>query len=150
MTIACSALTLSQRLRLHIRFVTKTGFSIDHDVAREFVRIRLFGFFSVGDIERFEAELLSVHRRMGSGHRGGPLTITDVTEMSIQSQEVVTRWGEFLANPNHRSRRLAFETGSTLARMQLERASAGRGARVFTDAAEAERWLFTVEPTAGV
>ena len=130
--------------------MTKTGFSIDHDVAREFVRVRLFGFFSVHDIERFEDELLSVHQRMGCGRRGGPLTVTDVTEMSIQSQEVVTRWGEFLANPDHRSRRLAFVTGSTLARMQLERASAGRGARVFTDVAEAERWLFTVESTAAV
>jgi hypothetical protein len=129
--------------------MTKTGFSIDPDVAREYVRIRLFGFFTVEDIARFEAELLLVHQRMGCGHRGGPLTVTDVTDMSIQSQEVVRRWGEFLANPAHRSRRLAFVTGSTLARMQLERASAGRGARVFTDAVEAERWLFAGEaPTA--
>jgi len=125
--------------------MTKTGFAIEPDVAREFVRIRLFGFFSVDDIERFEAELLSVHQRMGCGRRGGPLTVTDVTAMCIQSQEVVSRWGEFLANPAHRSRRLAFVTGSTLARMQLERASAGRGARVFTDAVEAERWLFGVD-----
>ena len=129
--------------------MTKTGFSIDPDVAREFVRIRLFGFFTFEDIERFEAELLLVHQRMGCGRRGGPLTVTDVTDMSIQSQDVVRRWGEFLANPAHRSRRLAFVTGSTLARMQLERASVGRGARVFTDAVEAERRLFAVEaPTA--
>lgn len=122
--------------------MTIAGFSIDPDVAREFVRIRLFGFFSVDDIERFEAELLRVHQRMNCGCKGGPLTVTDVTGMSIQSQDVVSRWGKFLANPAHRSRRLAFVTGSTLARMQLERASAGRGARVFTDAAEAEAWLF--------
>ncbi|MDN4634113.1 hypothetical protein QCD71_21585 [Sphingomonas sp. PsM26] len=125
--------------------MTRTGFSIDPDVARGFVRIRLFGFFTFDDIERFEAELLSVHERVGCGGRGGPLTVTDVTDMAIQSQEVVRRWGEFLANPAHRSRRLAFVTGSTLARMQLERASVGRGARVFTDAAKAERWLFAVE-----
>ncbi|RYF11175.1 MAG: hypothetical protein EOO77_19980 [Oxalobacteraceae bacterium] len=129
--------------------MTRAGFLIDPDVAREYVRIRLFGFFNVEDIECFEAELLLVHQQMGCGHRGGPLTVTDVTDMSIQSQEVVRRWGEFLANPAHRSRRLAFVTGSTLARMQLERASAGRGARVFTDGAEAERWLFAGEaPTA--
>ena len=55
---------------------------------------------------------------------------------------MVARWSAFLADPAHRSRRLAFVVSSTLARMQLQRAIGGRDAMVFTDGNEAERWLF--------
>lgn len=126
------------------------SFSIELDPPRDLVRIRLSGFFSVDDVTRFQAELLLAHKRLRCGRRGGPLTINDISGMAIQSQDVVARWGAFLADPAHRSRRLAFVVGSSLARMQLQRAIGGRDARVFTDAAEAERWLFAdvVEATA--
>ena len=121
---------------------------IDADPARDLVRIRLSGFFGVDDIDRFQADLMRTHRRLGCGMRGGPLTLTDVRDMSIQSQDVVARWGAFLANPTHRSRRLAFVVASSLARMQLQRAIGGRDARVFIDAREAERWLLSAEASA--
>jgi hypothetical protein len=116
-------------------------FSIETDVRRDLVRIHLAGFFSVDDIERFQAELLLAHKRLNCALKGGPLTINDVSGMMIQSQEVVARWGAFLSNPAHRSRRLAFVVGSSLARMQLQRAIGKREARVFTNSAEAEDWL---------
>ncbi len=128
--------------------MTNASFSIDLDPPRDLVRIRLSGFFSVEDVARFQAELLLAHGRLRCARRGGPLTINDISSMSIQSQDVVARWGAFLANPAHRSRRLAFVVGSTLARMQLQRAIGARDARVFTDAAEAEQWLFADESTA--
>lgn len=117
------------------------SFSIEIDPPLDLVRIRLSGFFGVDDVTRFQAELLLAHKRLRCGRRGGPLTINDISGMVIQSQDVVARWREFLADPTHRSRRLAFVVGSSLARMQLQRAIDGRDARVFTDAAEAERWL---------
>ena len=117
-------------------------FTIDLDPRRDLVRIRLAGFFSMDDIARFQAELLVAHRQLGCGRRGGPLTINDISDMAIQSQDVVARWGAFLADPAHRSRRLAFVVASTLARMQLQRTIGDRDAQVFTDPAEAERWLF--------
>ena len=122
--------------------MSPASFTIDVDPPRDLVRIRLSGFFSVDDVERFAAELLLAHRRLGCARRGGPLTINDISGMAIQSQDVVARWGAFLADPTHRSRRLAFVVGSTLARMQLQRVIQGRDAKVFTDAGEAERWLF--------
>lgn len=125
--------------------MSPASFSIDLEPRRDLVRIRLCGFFSVDDIGRFQAELLLAHRRLGCGRKGGPLTINDISGMAIQSQDVVPRWSAFLADPAHRSRRLAFVVASTLARMQLERVIGGRDAQVFTDAAEAERWLFTGE-----
>lgn len=125
--------------------MSPASYSIDLDPARDLVRIRMAGFFGVADIDRFQAELVSAHPRLGGRPRGGPLTINDIRGMAIQSQDVVARWGSFLADPTHRSRRLAFVVASTLARMQLQRVIGGRDAGVFTDEAEAERWLFTEE-----
>lgn len=68
--------------------------------------------------------------------------------MVIQSQDVIACWGKFLADPGHRSRRLAFVVASALARMQLQRVIVGRNARVFTTAVEAEQWLFAEEAIA--
>lgn len=122
--------------------MSAASFTIELDPARDLVRIRLSGFFSVDDVARFQAELLLAHRRLACSRRGGPLTINDISDMAIQSQDVVARWGAFLADPAHRSRRLAFVVGSTLARMQLQRVIGGRDAKVFTAADEAEQWLF--------
>lgn len=128
--------------------MSPASYSIDLDPPRDLVRIRLSGFFSVDDIARFQAELLLARRRLGCGRRGGPLTINDISDMAIQSQDVVARWGAFLADPAHRSRRLAFVVASTLARMQLQRVIGRRDARVLTDGSEAERWLFADEASA--
>ena len=116
-------------------------FSIDVDPPRELVRIRMAGFFSINDIERFQVELMQAHRRLGCGRSGGPLTINDISRLAIQDQDVLPRWRSFLANPAHRSRRLAFVVASALARMQLQRTLGDRDARVFTDTIEAEQWL---------
>jgi hypothetical protein len=124
------------------------SFSIDLDLPRDLVRVSLSGFFSVDDIARFQDELLVAHRRLGSGVRDGPLTLNDVSGMMIQSQDVIARWGTFLADPAHRSRRLAFVVASALARMQLQRVIVGRNARVFTNAVEAEQWLFAEDASA--
>jgi hypothetical protein len=47
-----------------------------------------------------------------------------------------------LADPAHRSRRLAFVVSPTLVRSQLMRALASRDSRCFGEVAEAEAWLF--------
>jgi len=122
--------------------MSQADFSIDLEPSRDFIRVRLSGFFSVEDIERFQAELHSAHRRLGCSSRGGPLTLNDISGMAIQSQDVIAKWQAFLTNPAHRSRRLAFVVASALARMQLQRAIGDRDAQVFTNAQEAEQWLF--------
>jgi len=68
--------------------------------------------------------------------------LNDISGMAIQSQDVIAKWQAFLTNPAHRSRRLAFVVASALARMQLQRAIGDRDAQVFTNAQEAEQWLF--------
>ena len=116
-------------------------FSVVADPARDLVRITLSGFFDDKSIAGFLAARREAHARL----RCGPnrhLSLTDTRGIAIQSQEMVARWGRILADPAYRSRRLAFVTGSTLARMQLQRAIGSRDARVFLDPAEAEAWLF--------
>lgn len=124
------------------------SFSINLEPSRDLVRICMSGFFGVADVERFQSELLVAHRRLGCGRKGGPLTINDISGMAIQSQDVIARWRGFLTDPAHRSRRLAFMVGSTLARLQLQRVIGGRDAAVFTVADEAEQWLFAERTSA--
>ena len=63
--------------------------------------------------------------------------------MKIQPQETVAAFCEVLSAPEHRSRRLAFVTGPTLARSQLMRTLVNRDARCFEDDFLAELWLFS-------
>jgi len=122
--------------------VTQACFTIDVDPTLDLVRVCMTGFFSVADVADFQSELLSAHRQLRCAHRGGPLTLNDIRGMAVQSQDVIKRWGDFLSDPGHRSRRLAFVVSSALARMQLQRAIEGRQAQVFSTTEEAENWLF--------
>lgn len=116
-------------------------FSITADPARDLVRITLTGFFDDSSIAGFLEARRAAHAKLRCG-RNQHRTLADTSAIAIQTQDMVARWGAILADPAYRSRRLAFVTGSTLARMQLQRAIGGRdSAAVFTDHAEAEAWL---------
>lgn len=117
-------------------------FSIDVDPSRDLVRLRLAGFFSHADIARFEAARASAHRALTCGPNRH-VTVTDVRGMKIQSQDMVTAFRELLAAPEYRSRRLAFITGPSLTRTQLQRAIGSRDARCFSDPAEALAYVLS-------
>lgn len=116
-------------------------FVIDVDVPRDLVLIRMGGFFGPEAIAQFTKARNEAHARLQCAPNAH-MTLTDVTDMSIQSQEMVTSFQTLLANPTHRSRKLAFVHASTLARMQLQRAAASRHVAYFRNAEEAEAWLF--------
>lgn len=111
------------------------------DPARDLIRIKLGGFFTPDSMRTFAAERRAAHKRLRC-RPNQHLTLTDVREMAIQSQEVVAQFGAVIADPTYRARRLGFIAASTLTRMQLQRAISGRHAQVFTDPAEAETWVF--------
>lgn len=118
------------------------NFHVEADPTRDLVRIRLSGFFTADDIEAF----LEARRLAHAQLRCGPnrhLTINDVTDMKIQSQDIVAAFRDMLSAPEYQSRRLAFVTGPTLARSQLMRTLVNRNARCFDDQAAAEAWLFS-------
>jgi hypothetical protein len=121
--------------------MTASNFAIQVEPQRDLVRITLSGFFVPADVSAFVAARNKAH----AGLRCTPnahLTLVDVRGLKIQPQEAVTAFRAMLSAPEHRSRRLAFITSSTLARNQLTRAVGTRTAHFFVDAAEAETWLF--------
>lgn len=122
-------------------------YSIEVEPQRDLVRIRMGGFFEFEDIEGFLEARRVAHRALTCG-RNQHLTINDIRDMKIQSQEIVDAFREMLADPLYRSRRLAFVVSATLARTQVGRALANRQARIFEDFWSAESWLFGPEDEA--
>lgn len=118
------------------------AYTFDVDPARDLVRIRMDGFFTVEDIHGFVAARAEAHRQLLCGPNQH-LTLNDLRGMKIQSQEIVAEFRDLLAAPQYRSRRLAFVVATSLARQQLLRALASRDARCFLDIASAEAWLLT-------
>lgn len=121
------------------------SFDIRVDSARHLVTMRLTGFFTPETFDRFKAERAVAFTAL----RCGPnqhLSLTDVREVQIQSQDIVSAFGQVLADPAYRSKRLAFVTPTSLARMQLHRVISQRAdgsTRCFTDPVAAEHWVLT-------
>ena len=115
-------------------------FLIQPDKANGLIRIVMAGFFTTLDLERFIEARRRAHEVLGLAPNAH-MTLNDVRRMKIQSPEMVAAFGEMLAAPEYRSRRLAFVAGPTLARSQLMRACVGRDVRYFEEVESAEAWL---------
>jgi hypothetical protein len=117
------------------------GFSFQVDPSRHLVRIRMGGFFTLDDIGAFLAARHEAHKQLTCA-RNQHVTLNDIRDMKIQSQEIVDAFRAMLAAPDYRSRRLAFIVSPTLARTQVMRALDRREAQCFEDTWRAEAWLF--------
>jgi hypothetical protein len=123
-------------------------FSFEVDPSRGLVRIVMAGLFTLEDVEAFREARRDAHEALG-WPKNAHATMNDLRAMKIQPQETVAAFYEVLADPDYRSRRLAFVAAPTLVRGQLQRALAGRDdARCFEDSAEAEAWLLEEEAAA--
>lgn len=109
----------------------------------DLIRITMSGFFEPADIASFKAARDEAHQ----GLRSKPnqhLTLVDMTSLLIQSQETVEGFRQLLMNPAFASKRIAIVVSQTLARMQIERAAAGRDVSFFVDdVAAARSWILT-------
>jgi hypothetical protein len=119
-------------------------FSFQVDPSCDLVRIRMGGFFTIEDIEAFLAARHEAHKQL-TCPRNAHVSLNDIRDMKIQSQEIVDAFRAMLAAPDYRSRRLAFIVSPTLARTQVMRALDRREARCFEDPWRAEAWLFAKE-----
>ena len=115
-------------------------FTVRAEPSRDLVRITMSGFFTPADIQAFREVRAAEHARLSCGPNQH-LTLTDVRQMKVQSQDIVCRFLLVIADPAYRSRKLAFVVDRTLARSQLMRALNGRSAKCFEDLVAAERWL---------
>jgi sulfite reductase beta subunit-like hemoprotein len=117
------------------------NFAFDVDPRRDLVRITMSGFFQPADIVRYErARELAFARLRCAPNRH--LTLCDVSAMKIQTQDVVNEFARLVADPRFVSRRMAFVTGSSLARLQTRRVAERDTIAYFSDLAAAEAWLF--------
>jgi len=116
-------------------------YQIDVEPGRDLVRIRMRGFFTPDDIRGFLEARRVAHARLRC-RPNHHVTVNDIRDMKIQSQDIVEAFREMLADPEYRSRRLAFVVSPTLARTQVMRAVAERHVRLFEDPWTAEAWLF--------
>ncbi|RYY23595.1 MAG: hypothetical protein EOP62_19800 [Sphingomonadales bacterium] len=115
-------------------------FSIEAEPARDLIRIRMSGFFTEPDILAFLAARRAAHAELRCA-ANQHVTLNDVRDMKIQSQDMVESFRAMLSDPLYRSRRLAFVVGPTLTRTQLIRAISARDAKCFEDVWAAEAWL---------
>jgi hypothetical protein len=123
----------------------KARFSLEVDPERDLVRIRMVGFFRQEDIAAFLEARRVAHAQLRCAPNAH-LTLNDIRGMDIQSHDIVDAFQAMLAEPQYRSRRLAFVVGNTLARAQAIRALESRAARWFTDTIQAEAWLLADHP----
>ena len=123
------------------------SYSFEVDPERDLVRIRMGGFFRHADIAGFLEARRLAHQQLRCAPNAH-VTVNDIREMSIQSQDIVDAFQEMLAASEYRSRRLAFVVGYTLARAQAIRALESRSARWFETPGQAEAWLLADEEEA--
>lgn len=124
----------------------RQGLSLDADwhiltdARYNLIRARLGGFFSIDDVRRFALDYRAALAKLPSH---GHLTLVDIKSMKIQSQEVVEAFTRFMASADIQSRKLAFISGSTLARLQAQRLTSRDTVGYFDTSAEAETWLLS-------
>ena len=116
-------------------------FSITVDPTIHLLSIRMGGFFSQADVGAFDADLRQKVPTLNCG-ANDHITLVDVTEMRIQLQDIVAMFAKIVSTPQNRSKRLAFVTGSSLARMQTRRLTDRPDVEFFTDLDTARAWLF--------
>lgn len=116
-------------------------FSVEVDLERGVFETSISGFWTLAEVAAFgRAITQAAGRIVATGRR--PLSLCDYTGAAIQSQEVIAAFETLMANPVHRSRRVAMFTSGAMARMQATRATRSREEfRFFTDRAAALRWL---------
>jgi len=118
------------------------GYTFDVDPSRNYVRLRMHGFFTPEDLPAFIAARREAHVRLTCA-ANAHVTLNDIRELKIQSKEIVDGFSRMLGDSAYHARRLAFVITPGLLRTQVMRALAGRDdARCFESKRNAEAWLF--------
>ncbi|WP_294301698.1 hypothetical protein [uncultured Sphingomonas sp.] len=117
-------------------------FSIRLNRDRNLLDVRLGGFFTLDDVARYRSAITAASRELG-GDPGQQIMLCDISDMRIQSQDVVEAFRQNMADPLYARRRVALVVTATLARTQAQRAVGRREARMFTSRVDAEAWLFS-------
>lgn len=116
------------------------------DPEKQLVDITLGGFFDLARVMQVAIDAKAAIDSLGlAPHQH--LTLFDVSDFSLQSQEVISALQSLLGNPRYTSRRLAVVTDKSLSSMQVQRVLKRDTAQWFDDRRVAEAWLCEEPPT---
>jgi hypothetical protein len=112
---------------------------------RSLVRLTMGGFYEEHEVRLLAAAFADAVSELASAPNQH-VTICDIRQMAIQSQETVRAFTRMMGSNEVRSRRLAFVTARSLSRMQARRLTDRPGVAFFDDLAAAEAWLEIAPP----
>lgn len=119
-------------------------FAISVDARHRFVEMALSGFLTPPDVQVLRDELSRKLDEAGLAP-GTFVQLVDLTQFMIQSQEVITAFGDYNDTPRLVPARLAFWTGGPLPRMQARKVAASFPLQMYDTRAEALAWLFEAD-----
>lgn len=118
-------------------------YAFEVDPSRDYIQLRMSGFFSADDMPAFIEARHAAHARLTCAAHAH-VTLNDIRTLKIQSQDLVDAFGRMLSVSAYHARRLAFVAGPGLLRTQVRRAIAGRDdVQCFESKRMAEAWLFS-------
>lgn len=118
-------------------------YDMEFDAQNGTVRLRLTGLWTAETMTRFHEALLALTRRLERSHPTFVI-LSDCRTYPVQSSDVMLGWSRLLgAGRNLVHRPYAIVVGSTLNKLQAQRALDAPNITVFTDMDHAEEWLST-------
>jgi len=115
-------------------------FRIEADRRASLIRLTMGGFFDSATIGDMRAQLVTAIGSL-TCPPNEHLTLCDIRGMDIQTQDRVEEFSRLVGSDDVRSRRLAFVTARSLARLQAKRLSARADVEFFSDLESAHDWL---------
>lgn len=116
-------------------------FKVTYDAANKLLEITLEGYWSMDDFREYEAEMGAKHMQIAKQAEYYRV-LSDARDFAVQSKEVAQAFDSLF---NHRRGdnfgRLAILVSSALSSMQAKHVSPSADVRVFTNEAEARKWL---------
>jgi hypothetical protein len=117
-------------------------YTIAVDGRRRLVEVAINGFWTPEVFAAYAADLQRAIAKIPPSAEGH-VTLADVSNASIQPQQLVEAFQRFIGRGDRPSRRIALYTDAVLPRMQCKRISGGNpNVQVFATREEAEAWLF--------
>lgn len=124
----------------HLGVGAQAHYTIATEQPGNLVRMVMGGFFYQDDVDDFE-RMLDAALETLTCPPNQHVALCDMRAMKIQTQETVAAFARMAEEPRLRSRRLAFVTGASLARMQVRRLTDRAGVGYFTEVDPARAWL---------
>ncbi|WP_236696882.1 STAS/SEC14 domain-containing protein [Sphingomonas sp. Leaf257] len=124
-------------------------YSVTVNLERGYFEVATHGFWTLDTLGDFARELEQTVRRIRAAGRT-PVSLCDLTNAMVQSQEVVAAFARMMQNPAVRSGRVAVYTSGALTKFQAVRANEDHDEfRFFTCKDEARAWLFAPQGEVG-